>query len=87
MRAHNQILRRKKAVKVKVLKFKPLQVDRFVLETPEQALYYCLNYCPRLSYGCAKTCEIRRHFKIPPHGPKYPIPETPQKPKRGAEKP
>ena len=67
-------------MKVKVLKeFLPLQAGPFILENPQQALYYCLNFCPRLQFGCAKNCKIRKHFKIPPHGEKYP---TPKKPKR-----
>jgi len=71
-------------MKVKVLeKFQPLQVGGFILENPQQALYYCLNFCPHFQEGCAIECKIRKHFKIPPHGEKYPI--TPEKPKRRRE--
>ena len=62
----------------------PLEVDGFILENPQQALFYCLRYCPDHKEGCAIECKIRKHFKIPPHGEKYPI--TPEKPKRRREK-
>ena len=56
--------------------FRPLQVGGFILNNPQQALFYCLNYCPRFENGCAKECKIRKHFKIPPHGRKYPSVEV-----------
>jgi len=43
--------------------------------TPEEALDFCINRCPRSGFGCAVDCELRKRFKIPPYGTKYPIAE------------
>lgn len=42
------------------------------LQDAEDALHYCLHECPNQKFGCAKDCSIRKRFKIPPHGSKYP---------------
>ncbi len=38
----------------------------------KDAIYYCTQECPEHKLGCAVDCELRKHFKIPPHGNKYP---------------
>jgi len=38
----------------------------------KDAVYYCTQECPDFHDGCAVDCKIRKHFKIPPHGNKYP---------------
>ena len=43
------------------------------LKTAADALNYCLQQCPNHTLGCAKDCKIRRLFRIPPHGAKYPV--------------
>lgn len=43
------------------------------LKTPADALNYCLQECPVHKVGCAYECKIRMIFKIPPHGPGYPV--------------
>jgi len=43
------------------------------IKTKSQALNYCLLIC-RKSHavlGCAYDCELRKKWKIPPHGNKY----------------
>lgn len=49
------------------------------LQTSVDALNYCLQECPNHKLGCVVDCPIRKHFKIPPHGPNYPIPGEPKK--------
>ena len=43
-----------------------------VLRNAYEALRYCQDECPDFKLGCAAECKIRKHFKIPPHGEKYP---------------
>ena len=43
-----------------------------VLKDSKDALHYCLFECPNHHLGCAVDCPIRKKFKIPPHGTKYP---------------
>jgi len=42
------------------------------LRTAEDAMHYCLLECQKQKFGCAVGCEIRIHWKIPPHGSRYP---------------
>jgi len=37
-----------------------------------EALKYCIFECKEFSLGCSLNCELRKKYKIPPHGPKYP---------------
>jgi len=41
------------------------------IRTKMQALNYCLLTCKNRMLGCAVDCEIRRKWKLPPHGEKY----------------
>ena len=51
------------------------------VKTALDALRWCSLYCPHIrsmelgETGCALTCELRRHFGIPPHGDKFPTTE------------
>jgi hypothetical protein len=42
------------------------------IKSKNQALNYCILECPRRNeVGCASECEIRKRWKLPPHGDKY----------------
>ena len=43
------------------------------VKTKSQALNYCLLVCQKGKFqvGCAVDCELRKKWKIPPHGDKY----------------
>jgi len=42
------------------------------IRSKSQALNYCLLECPRRNtLGCAVDCEIRKQWKLPPHGDSY----------------
>jgi hypothetical protein len=46
------------------------------IRTKQHALKYCLEQCPKrnnpvLNLGCAIDCQIRKNFKLPPHGEFY----------------
>ena len=41
------------------------------IKSKSQALNYCLLKCQKAQLGCAYECEIRKQWKIPPHGDKY----------------
>jgi hypothetical protein len=49
-----------------------LQHNPTTFKNANEALAYCLRFCPHFRKGCAVDCEIRKYWKIPPHGPKYP---------------
>lgn len=42
------------------------------IRTRKQAIYFCTQKCPNFKLGCAVDCVLRKRFKIPPHGSKYP---------------
>ncbi len=46
----------------------------FVLEvkSSKEALDWCLHNCPRHEQTCAANCDLRKKWKIPPHGKRYP---------------
>jgi len=48
------------------------KTDPKFLKNASEALNYCLMECRDFKDGCAVDCKIRKHFKIPPHGDKYP---------------
>jgi hypothetical protein len=43
------------------------------IKSKAQALNYCLLVCRKslTTLGCAYECEIRKKWKIPPHGDRY----------------
>jgi hypothetical protein len=41
-------------------------------KTAEEAMRFCLHECPYKKPGCALDCPIRKAFRIPPFGAKYP---------------
>lgn len=49
-----------------------LQVEnhRFIKNALD-AVHYCYFECGNQRLGCANDCQIRIHFKIPPHGDKW----------------
>jgi len=49
-----------------------LRHDPRIFQDEREALGYCLRYCQQFKNGCALDCQIRKHWKIPPHGNKYP---------------
>jgi hypothetical protein len=40
------------------------------IESYEDFWRYC-KVCPQFRIGCAVSCELRKHLKIPPHGSQY----------------
>jgi len=42
------------------------------IKNRKDAIRYCTQECPKHELGCAVDCELRKRFKIPPHGDKYP---------------
>jgi len=53
--------------------------NKSYLHNPTEALAYCLHRCPKHKLGCAVDCNIRKVFKIPPHGSVYPGVGEPKK--------
>jgi hypothetical protein len=41
------------------------------IQNRSQALNYCLLPCPHGNVGCAIDCELRKKWKIPPHGDQF----------------
>jgi hypothetical protein len=43
------------------------------IKSKSGALNYCILVCRKslTTLGCARECEIRKKWKIPPHGDKY----------------
>lgn len=41
-------------------------------KNPYEALQYCIYECNEFKQGCSLDCELRKKYKIPPHGPAYP---------------
>ena len=50
-------------------------VSRHV-KSAKDAVRYCTLYCAERGLGCALTCKLRKHFKIPPFGDKWPSGEN-----------
>jgi hypothetical protein len=45
------------------------------VKTACDASRWCALYCQDSKLGCAIDCKLRIHFKIPPHGDKFPVEE------------
>ena len=41
------------------------------IKSKSDALNYCILVCRKTTLGCVVECEIRKKWKIPPHGEKY----------------